>query len=980
MAGATGVKLLDAFIRLLVDDSTVERDAAKAGSKAGDAAAKNMGEQLQSGLSKAIGKGLKLGIAGILGAETKQVADLQRAMADFRAETGATAEEARAAGKAINELSGDNLQPIEEIGKAMAKIRTDLGVIDPTKLKELTDRFLKFARVTDQDAAEAVLGFDDALDNWGLTVDDADQLMDKLLVSHQKYGGIVADNTKTLAALAPALKAANFGIDDGIALLGLFGAKGLNAEVAAAAFAKALTKVRSPAQLKAMIADIAGTGDAFVRGQKAADLFGARAGAKLANALGGVDLEGYKIGVEESAGALEKAAEASLTDVDRLRLAVKRFTSALADLGLQDLSPVFLGLSTLATLGGGKILSGLAKGVVASGPVLKRAFYTVLAGGLELAAKTGMSIGNATGDGIVTGVKSKGAALLRTIGTLALGALIVIPVVLDVVREERDKELVELDHWTQETIARLKRGLLTEADKQQVEDVFKLKVGNFLESDDQKKQFAAIQQTWRAAIADLRTTGKGFEDVFALPGEEAEDAIKKTASELPGATAKVWTEAGEKLQGEVTQAAAKMYQGVPFAVEHAADVAADAASKFSRVPANIADAIRSKRSLVTDAMDLLTAAIKGSKMPEDAGLIGDLVSKKLVHSLKSSEPLVNAQAKASKQVWLERLGELVGENGKLGKKAMAALNKAIDDKDPEIARTARKLKKTIENGVLPNQKTTSDKTTDAVVGAINDSTTEVGRAANELGLVIAQEIARGIQGKLSLAPAPTHPKGTPGHKGSGGAAPSTVPTGALVTPGPDHQVTIGARAGGGRARKDEPIVVGEKRPEVFVPDVAGTIIPAVPDAAPAHAPWAPPASPARPPDVAGALEAMFASYRNMTAGPRASDRSPAPAGFPDTAELERTPRGPDLDSGRQLYVPELASAPSHARGFGGGLEPPEPSAGDEHFHLQVIGDIRARDTGEALHQMQRLRSSARRRFTHAGGGPAPRPTVKSSHG
>ena len=78
--------------------------------------------------------------------------------------------------------------------------------------------------------------------------------------------------------VAPAMRAANMSIDDGIALLNVFGAKGLDAGQASAAFAKALTKVKSPKELQDLITDISNTKDPFERAAKAA--------ARLATSIG----------------------------------------------------------------------------------------------------------------------------------------------------------------------------------------------------------------------------------------------------------------------------------------------------------------------------------------------------------------------------------------------------------------------------------------------------------------------------------------------------------------------------------------------------------------------------------------------------------------------------------------------------------------------------------------------------------------------
>lgn len=52
--------------------------------------------------------------------------------------------------------------------------------------------------------------------------------------------------------------------------------------------------------------------------------------------------------------------------------------------------------------------------------------------------------------------------------------------------------------------------------------------------------------------------------------------------------------------------------------------------------------------------------------------------------------------------------------------------------------------------------------------------------------------------------------------------------GRITLPG-GEKVNIGLREAGGPVRKGQPYVVGEKRPELFVPDSNGTILPSVPD-------------------------------------------------------------------------------------------------------------------------------------------------------
>src|SRR5438045_2907705 len=80
---------------------------------------------------------------------TKGMRELDDGVAQFTADTGATAEEAKAARAAINEMSSRNLQPVKEIGAALAKVRTDMGLTGK-EAEQTTEAFLHFATATGQ--------------------------------------------------------------------------------------------------------------------------------------------------------------------------------------------------------------------------------------------------------------------------------------------------------------------------------------------------------------------------------------------------------------------------------------------------------------------------------------------------------------------------------------------------------------------------------------------------------------------------------------------------------------------------------------------------------------------------------------------------------------------------------------------------------------------------------------------------------------
>lgn len=389
----------EVWAALRIDGSKAKADATKAGTDAGDAASTAMGARIKTG-AKVIGAALG---AGLTVALTGRLVDLERATANFRKETGATADEAKRASAAINDMAGRNLQSVEAIGATLTKVHVDLGLTGD-EAERVTETFLKFSQATGQDASEAVQSFDDILDSWGLTAADATGLMDKLIVSHQKYGGTLEDNQTTLAALAPAMKAANFQIDDGIALLGLFGSKGLDAVAASAAFAHALTKVKSPEELQGLIEDISSTDDGFARATKAGDLFGARAGAKLGNALAGAHLDDYKVSLDEAKGATDKAADASLTLGDRIKQALSGIVSTATEV-LGPAGPLLTAIGGLAPL--------LA-------PVLSRAWKAVVG---DFGLKAAISAAGAAAGAIYSAAETFGGVVITAVKALWGGLL-----------------------------------------------------------------------------------------------------------------------------------------------------------------------------------------------------------------------------------------------------------------------------------------------------------------------------------------------------------------------------------------------------------------------------------------------------------------------------------------------------------------------------------------------------------------------------
>jgi hypothetical protein len=152
--------------------------------------------------------------------------------------------------------------------------------------------------------------------------------MDKLVASHQKYGGSIEENQQSLATLAPQLKALNVDVDGAIGLLNLFAASGLDSSKATAALNTAVAKLKPGQSLDDLIAKISAIEDPTQRAKAAIDVFGARGGVALANALkpGVTGLKDFEVSAGDASGAVKKASDQIDSSLENtVQLAIKDY-------------------------------------------------------------------------------------------------------------------------------------------------------------------------------------------------------------------------------------------------------------------------------------------------------------------------------------------------------------------------------------------------------------------------------------------------------------------------------------------------------------------------------------------------------------------------------------------------------------------------------------------------------------------------------
>lgn len=681
--------IADVFFQALLDDKELQVQAQKSGDKAGE----TLGERMSSGISTKMRAGLAVISAGAAIA-TKGMVELDDVTQQFTADTGASADEANRARKAINEMAGRNLQPMREIGGALGKVHTDLGLVGD-QAEDTTEDFLHFARVTKRDAAEEVAAFDDILDAYGETADKIPGIMDKLVVSHQEYGGAIADDEAALAAMAPQLKAFNLGIDDGIALLNLFKSSGLDAASVPKALNSAIQKLDGR-PLKDFLEELSAIADPGKRAQRAIEIFGSKAGVQLANAIkpGVASLDTFRITTDEAAGATDDARDAlDSTWGNRFQLLIKGATSKLIELG-SAFGPVLTGVASVASIGGalgldrfvgsfarkmleaGKaggeaLIDGIGTTTGAAGTVVGNFFASRIENVLDptrntLLGRITRRTAAVTGAlwGATFGVATKVAEVISSVLVKLPGAGAVRAAVLS-----SAISLGTLQGTTMGKAAGLafKGGFVIglaaiASDLENITSDLGKDLGEGLRPDFLED----IGQAW----ADWRANtdwplGQRNAPDWASLGDDAEAGASGVAqsvadgmSDLSNFPGKVADDLGVGLAAGAPTVAAGAETGItdPI-VQSVIDARHEAVAEAKPTPRAIADSLREGRFNVKDAGEALKEAFKNAISPtkEIAAIEGFLAGKRLAKAMNDKRPEVRAEAQAWKAAAEERL-------------------------------------------------------------------------------------------------------------------------------------------------------------------------------------------------------------------------------------------------------------------------------------------------------------------------------------
>jgi hypothetical protein len=425
------MKIGDLYFAFRGDDSGLITDAQRAGDRAakafeaGGRSAIKLGSLLKTAFAGAA--------AGSFALATKGGLELEDTLTRVRAETGAAGEDWEIMADVIRRQNRRTTVSLDEIGDAIGAMRTDLGLTG-AEIDRVADHLFNFSLVAKEAAGDTVRGVDDIVDAYSVDLPRAMRVLDQLIVSHQRWGGSITENRSALVEMAPSLAALKADLNDGIALLNLAAASGLDATTVVRALRTAVGQLKMPrslaeitaahrkqrdaakrakevtadlvAELKkfvvptqlarysaeaARIADpvkraaywqkvynreveafeaapldrwiamLAAVEDPTQRAALAVEIFGAKAGGALANAIkpGISSLDEFAVSADEAAGASDRAAaQIDSSFSRRLALLGEKIGGILAEIGAAG-GPVLSAAGSLGSLIGGAVSAGV---------------------------------------------------------------------------------------------------------------------------------------------------------------------------------------------------------------------------------------------------------------------------------------------------------------------------------------------------------------------------------------------------------------------------------------------------------------------------------------------------------------------------------------------------------------------------------------------------------------------------------------------
>lgn len=156
---------------------------------------------LKGALASLVADGIKAAVSGLKDLTVELINDSSNAYAQFAAATGTATDAMGEYEEAIKNVYKNNFgDSLEDVAEKMAKVKEVTGELDASKLEDMTEKVMTLEDTFDMDISETLRGVQALMNNFGLTSEEAFDLISSGAQNGLNYTDELGDNLSEYSA------------------------------------------------------------------------------------------------------------------------------------------------------------------------------------------------------------------------------------------------------------------------------------------------------------------------------------------------------------------------------------------------------------------------------------------------------------------------------------------------------------------------------------------------------------------------------------------------------------------------------------------------------------------------------------------------------------------------------------------------------------------------------------------------------------